>query len=106
MDKLDKDATGLLLFTNDSDLSKKLNHPRFQSKKLYHVELNKPVTQGHLKKLQEGVDLEDGKERRVLRGGDWFVQPTDVNVYTRFALEPQVRGLMDGGVGFRCVMGT
>jgi 23S rRNA pseudouridine2605 synthase len=61
VDKLDKDATGLLLFTNDSDLSKKLNHPRFQSKKLYHVELNKPVTKGHLKKLREGVDLEDGK---------------------------------------------
>ena len=61
VDKLDKDATGLLLFTNDSDLSKKLNHPRFQSKKLYHVELNKPVTKGHLKKLIEGVDLEDGK---------------------------------------------
>jgi 23S rRNA pseudouridine2605 synthase len=57
VDKLDKDATGLLLFTNDSDLSKKLNHPRFQSKKLYHVELNKPVTKGHLKKLIEGVDL-------------------------------------------------
>ena len=61
VDKLDKDATGLMLFTNDSDLSKKLNHPRFQSKKLYHVELNKPVTKGHLKKLIEGVDLEDGK---------------------------------------------
>jgi 23S rRNA pseudouridine2605 synthase len=65
VDKLDKDATGLLLFTNDSDLSKKLNHPRFQSKKLYHVELNKPVTQGHLKKLQEGVDLEDGKTKVI-----------------------------------------
>ena len=65
VDKLDKDATGLLLFTNDSDLSKKLNHPRFQSKKLYHVELNKPVTQGHLKKLQEGVDLEDGNTKVI-----------------------------------------
>jgi 23S rRNA pseudouridine2605 synthase len=65
VDKLDKDATGLLLFTNDSDLSKKLNHPRFQSKKLYHVELNKPVTKGHLKKLIEGVDLEDGKTKVI-----------------------------------------
>ena len=63
VDKLDKDATGLLLFTNDSDLSKKLNHPRFQSKKLYHVELNKPVTKSHLNKLIEGVDLEDGKTK-------------------------------------------
>ena len=65
VDKLDKDATGLLLFTNDSDLSKKLNHPRFQSKKLYHVELNKPLTQAHLKKLQEGVDLEDGNTKVI-----------------------------------------
>ena len=48
----------------------------------------------------------DRKERKVLRGGDWFVQPTDVTLYTRLALEPQVRGLMDGGVGFRCAMGV
>ena len=47
----------------------------------------------------------DRKERKVLRGGDWFVQPSDVSVFTRLALEPQVRGLMDGGVGFRCAMG-
>ena len=46
----------------------------------------------------------DRKERKVLRGGDWFVEPSDVSVYTRLALEPQVRGLMDGGVGFRCAM--
>lgn len=63
VDKLDKDATGLLLFTNDSDLSKKLNHPRFQSKKLYHVELNNPVTKSHLKSLMEGVELEDGRTK-------------------------------------------
>lgn len=61
VDILDKDGTGLLLFTNDSDLSKKLNHPRFQSKKIYHVEVNKPVTQSHLKQLKDGVTLEDGK---------------------------------------------
>ena len=48
----------------------------------------------------------DRKERKVLRGGDWFVQPHDISVYTRLALEPQVRGLMDGGVGFRCAMGA
>jgi 23S rRNA pseudouridine2605 synthase len=63
VDKLDKDATGLLLFTNDTDLSKKLNHPRFQSKKLYHVEINKPVTKSHLKQMIEGLDLEDGKTK-------------------------------------------
>ena len=48
----------------------------------------------------------DYKKRYVLRGGDWFVEPGDVSVYTRMALEPLVRGLMDGAVGFRCVMGA
>ncbi len=47
---------------------------------------------------------QDGKVRYVLRGGDWFSQPDEVSLYTRYALEPQVRGLMDGGVGFRCVV--
>ena len=42
----------------------------------------------------------------VLTIGDWFVEPGDVSVYTRMALEPLVRGLMDGAVGFRCVMGA
>ena len=48
----------------------------------------------------------DYKARYVLRGGDWFVEPDEVSVYTRLALEPVIRGLMDGGVGFRCVMGA
>lgn len=48
--------------------------------------------------------LDDGKERRVLKGGDWYANPEEVSVYTRFVLEPTVRGLMDGGVGFRCVV--
>ena len=48
----------------------------------------------------------DYKKRYVLRGGDWFVEPGGVSVYTRMALEPLVRGLMDGAVGFRCVMGV
>ncbi len=48
--------------------------------------------------------MDDGKERRVLKGGDWYVNPVDLSVYTRFVLEPTVRGLMDGGVGFRCVV--
>ena len=55
----------------------------------------------------DGRDIEtDHKTRYVLRGGDWFSEPGEVSVYTRFALEPLVRGLMDGGVGFRCVMGA
>ncbi|MBI2259795.1 MAG: rRNA pseudouridine synthase [Flavobacteriia bacterium] len=58
--RLDKDTTGLLLFTNDGDLAKKLTHPRFESKKIYHVFLNKPVSLEDLQKIREGVVLDDG----------------------------------------------
>ena len=63
VDKLDRESTGLILLTYDSDVTKKLNHPRHHSPKLYHVELNKPVSSIHLNKLMSGVDLDDGKTR-------------------------------------------
>lgn len=59
--RLDKETTGLLLFTNDGDMAKKLTHPRHRASKIYHVELNKPVRVEDLNKLMSGVDLEDGK---------------------------------------------
>ena len=61
--RLDRDTTGLLLFTNDGDMAKKLTHPRYQAKKVYHVELNKSVAREDLEKLMKGVDLEDGRTR-------------------------------------------
>lgn len=59
--RLDRETTGLLLFTNDGDLAKKLTHPRHRASKIYHVELNKPFKREDLDKLIEGVELEDGK---------------------------------------------
>lgn len=61
--RLDRETTGLLLFTNDGDMAKKLTHPRYQAKKIYHVELNKAVTKEDMERLLRGVDLEDGKTR-------------------------------------------
>lgn len=58
--RLDRDTTGLLLFTNDGDLAKKLTHPRYEARKIYHVEANKPVTSEHLEQLRQGIQLEDG----------------------------------------------
>jgi 23S rRNA pseudouridine2605 synthase len=58
--RLDRDTTGLLLFTNDGDLAKKLTHPRYEAKKIYHVECNRPVTTEHLEELMSGVELDDG----------------------------------------------
>ena len=61
--RLDRETTGLLLLTNDGDLAKKLTHPRYKAKKIYQVELNKNVNPADLKKLLEGVLLEDGTSR-------------------------------------------
>jgi 23S rRNA pseudouridine2605 synthase len=61
--RLDRDTTGLLLFTNDGDLAKKLTHPKHKASKLYHVELNKKVNPGDLQKMLSGVELEDGTTR-------------------------------------------
>lgn len=59
--RLDRDTTGLLLFTNDGDLAKKLTHPRYRASKIYQVELNRPVTGEDIEKLKTGVFLDDGK---------------------------------------------
>jgi len=58
--RLDKMTTGVLLFTNDGDLSLKLTHPSNRMRKVYQVTLDKPLVEEDLGKLQQGVELEDG----------------------------------------------
>jgi 23S rRNA pseudouridine2605 synthase len=59
--RLDRNTLGLLLFTNDGDLAKKLTHPKHGVKKIYHVFLDKPLTKNDLLSLAAGVELEDGR---------------------------------------------
>jgi 23S rRNA pseudouridine2605 synthase len=59
--RMEKDATGLMFFTNDGDMMKKLTHPQYKAKKIYHLELDKPVKKEDLERLTSGIDLEDGK---------------------------------------------
>lgn len=58
--RLDRNTTGLLLLTNDGELTDKITHPSFKQKKIYHVELDKPVKKEHLKAIEAGIELEDG----------------------------------------------
>ncbi len=58
--RLDRNTTGLLLFTNDGELAKKLTHPGHKVKKLYHVVLNQNLKKADMLKIAAGVDLEDG----------------------------------------------
>ncbi|MGZ3862678.1 MAG: pseudouridine synthase [Bacteroidia bacterium] len=66
--RLDRNTTGLLLFTNDGELTKKLTHPKHEVKKLYHVELDKNLKQTDLLKIREGLELEDG-----------FIKPDEIS---------------------------
>lgn len=58
--RLDRDTSGLLILTNDGELTQRLTHPSFQKEKEYLVETIDPVAPKVLIKLQKGVQLEDG----------------------------------------------
>lgn len=59
VDKLDKTNTGLILFTNDGELSKRLARPKNGLRKIYHVTLTKELRSADLKRIQEGVSVEE-----------------------------------------------
>ena len=58
--RLDRNTTGVLLFTNDGDLAKKLTHPSYEVQKIYHVELDKNLRAEDMEVIRQGVKLEDG----------------------------------------------
>ncbi|MGY6560118.1 MAG: pseudouridine synthase [Nitritalea sp.] len=75
--RLDRNTTGLLLFTNDGELAAKLSHPSNKIKKIYQVTLDKPLTRNDEETILAGFELEDGavqvddmqvlsKDRRIL----------------------------------------
>lgn len=59
--RLDRNTTGLLLMTNDGDLADRLMHPSYQVRKVYKVELDKPLTKNDFQAIAKGVRLEEGK---------------------------------------------
>ena len=73
--RLDRNTTGLLLFTNDGELAEKLMHPSNQIQKIYQVELDKPITTEHFEAIKAGIELEDG-----------FVKADEVGIVTPDAM--------------------
>jgi 23S rRNA pseudouridine2605 synthase len=75
--RLDRNTTGLLLFTNDGEVAQKLSHPSHKNKKIYQAELDKPLTAEHLAQIAAGLELEDGKAEvddvAVVAGNPHFV---------------------------------
>ena len=58
--RLDRNTSGVLLLTNDGDLTQKLSHPSFEIKKVYEVKLDKLLTKNDFEKILTGLVLEDG----------------------------------------------
>ena len=65
--RLDKNSLGLLLFTNDGDLTKQLTHPSYKKKKIYQVTLDKPLTRADMDKQEVGIEIHSGRNRIVRR---------------------------------------
>ena len=65
--RLDRNTTGVLLFTNDGDLAKKLTHPSFEVHKVYQVELDRALKSSDMDLISDGVKLDDG-----------FIKPDEV----------------------------
>lgn len=70
--RLDRDTTGLLLFTNDGQMAKKLTHPSFKVKKIYQVTLDEPISKQDFDDILKGVNLEDG-----------FIAPDEMAIITK-----------------------
>ncbi len=97
--RLDADSTGLLLLTNDGELANRLTHPRYEVAKTYRVKLRAPLAERDLRRLREGVELEDGMTgaARVERRGE-----REVEIVLREGRNRQVRRMIDA-VGNRVV---
>ena len=58
--RLDRNTSGVLLLTNDGELTQKLSHPSYEIAKLYEARLDKPLTKSHLEDIVNGIQLDDG----------------------------------------------
>ena len=90
--RLDQDTEGLLLLTNDGDLTHQLTHPSFGIEKEYVAEVEGTPTRHELRVLREGVDLDDG---RTAPAQVALVEPTVVRITIHEGRNRQVRRMLD-----------
>jgi len=58
--RLDRDTSGLLIFTNDGELTNRLTHPKFKKEKEYVVTVDRPLSVMEIARMRKGIELEDG----------------------------------------------
>jgi 23S rRNA pseudouridine2605 synthase len=90
--RLDADTEGLLLLTNDGDLAHRLAHPSFGVEKEYLAEVVGTPSRGALRRLREGVDLDDGRTAPATVG---VVEPSVLRVAIHEGRNRQVRRMCE-----------
>jgi 23S rRNA pseudouridine2605 synthase len=90
--RLDADSTGLILLTNDGELANRLTHPRYEVPRTYRVRLRRAPAEGELRRLRQGVRLDDGPTApaRVRR-----VSPRVIEIVLREGRNRQVRRMAE-----------
>jgi 23S rRNA pseudouridine2605 synthase len=90
--RLDADSTGLILLTNDGELANRLTHPRYEVPRTYRATLAKRPSDADLRRLREGVTLDDGPTlpARVARRG-----PREIEITLREGRNHQVRRMAE-----------
>jgi 23S rRNA pseudouridine2605 synthase len=90
--RLDADSSGLILLTNDGELANRLTHPRYGVPRTYRVRLRRRASERALRRLREGVELDDGPAApaRVRRLG-----PREIEIAIREGRNRQVRRMAE-----------
>jgi len=92
--RLDKDSTGLLLLTNDGDITYKLTHPRFEHEKEYLIHTDGRLKPDEIRKLEEGFELEDGMTYPVAVKEIKSQPPFNYSITTHEGRKRQVRRML------------
>lgn len=93
--RLDKDTTGLLLLTNDGNLTYRLTHPRFEHEKEYLVHVRSSLKQDEIKKLERGIRLEDGMTHPARVKADSSSPPFNYSITIHEGRKRQVRRMFE-----------
>jgi 23S rRNA pseudouridine2605 synthase len=93
--RLDIDTTGLLLLTNDGDLTYRLTHPSFEIEKEYLVQIRGHINRDEMKRLQGGIKLEDGPTRPARVHPETLVEPYNYSIIIHEGRKRQVRRMFE-----------
>ncbi len=101
--RLDADTTGLIILTNDSELTNKLTHPKYEMPKTYLVSVKGKVDGGAAEKLKRGIRLAEGKtERASVKILKRSHKESSIEITIRQGLNRQIRRML-AGLGYKVI---